>query len=110
MVELADAPEEKQEQMVGALVRFSIADLPYNEKADTLTRAYLDGGVLSQKHWHDLAHIAYATLCKCRYLVSCDTTHMAREQTQTRVEKINRTLRHPTPQILTPLQLLEKLQ
>ena len=60
MVKLADAPEEKQEQMVGALVRFSIADLPYNEKADTLTRAYLDGGVLSQKHWHDLAHIAYA--------------------------------------------------
>jgi hypothetical protein len=110
MVELADASDERQQQMVEALVKFSIADLPYRKEADSLTRAYINGGVLSHKHWHDLAHIAYASLHKCQYLISCDTTHVVRERTQTRVEKVNKALRYPTPQILTPPLLLEKLQ
>jgi len=108
-VELSDAPEEKQKLMVEALERFSLADLPYNEEAETLTCAYIRGGVLSEEHWHDLTHIAYATLCECRYLVSCDKGHIAKERTRTRVETINKTLRYPTSQIMTPIQLLEKL-
>jgi hypothetical protein len=96
--------------MVEALTTFSITDLPYHKEAATLTRAYVDGGVLTPLRWHDLAHIAYATLCKCRYLVSCDTTHVAKRRTQARVEKINNALQHHVPQIVTPLKLLEKLR
>jgi len=110
MVELADAPEDKQQQMVEALVTYSIADLPYNTEAATLIRDYINGGVLTSLCWHDLGHIAYATLCKCRFLVSCDETHVARKRTQTRVERINKALRYSIPQILTPSKLLEKLQ
>ena len=109
-MELADAPEEKQEQMVEAMVRFSIEDLPYDVEAEALTNAYINSGVLSAKRWHDLTHIAYATLYKCRHLVSCDTTHIAREQTQARVETVNKSLRHATPQIVTPTKLLEVLR
>jgi predicted nucleic acid-binding protein len=107
VMELADAPEEKQKLMVDALERFSIENLPYDAEAETLTNAYINGGVLSAQHSHDLMHIAYATLYKCRYLVSCDTQHVARVQTQTRVEMVNKSLRHATPQIFEPLKLLE---
>ena len=90
--------------------QYSVADLSYDTGAATLIQAYIDGGVLSQDHWHDLGHITYATLYKCRYLVSCDETHVARKRTQTRVEKINMALRYFVPQILTPSKLLEELQ
>jgi len=109
-MELADAPEEKQILMVEALERFSIEDLPYDAEAEVLTNAYINGGVLSAQREHDLMHIAYATLYECRYLVSCDKNHIAREQTQTRVERINKSLRHATPQILLPAKLLEILR
>ena len=110
MVELADAPEDKQQQMVEALFTYSISDLPYNQDAASLTRAYVSGGVLTPLHWHDLEHIAYASLYQCRFLVSCDTTNIAKPRTQSRVTKVNKALGHSTPQIITPLKLLEKLQ
>jgi predicted nucleic acid-binding protein len=110
MMELADAPEAKQKLMVEALERFSIEDLPYDAEAEALTNAYINGGVLSAQREHDLMHIAYTTLYKCRYLVSCDKNHIARVQTQTRVEAVNNSLRQATPQILLPAKLLEILR
>jgi hypothetical protein len=108
--EISDASEEKAAQAIGIISEFNFTDLLYHGKIEPLINAYAVHQVLTQKHYYDLVHIAYATIGECQYLVSCDTRHIARQGTQLKVAAVNQHFRYQTPLIVTPAQLLEKIK
>jgi hypothetical protein len=85
--------------------KFNIASLPYSIDATNLTEQYLNN-VLTENHYRDLAHIAYASVFSCNYLISCDTKHIARQKTIDLVKTINDPQNIFVPNIMIPLKFL----
>jgi predicted nucleic acid-binding protein len=84
---------------------FNIASLPYSIDATKLTEQYLNK-VLTENHYRDLAHIAYAGVFACHYLISCDRKHIAKQRTIDLVKTINSRQNVFVPNIVTPLKFL----
>jgi hypothetical protein len=85
----------------------NIISLPYSTKAIQLTEIYLQKQVLTENHWGDLAHLAYASVFSCDYFITCDKKHLVRKKTIDYVQKINTEQNIFIPQIVTPLTFLE---
>jgi hypothetical protein len=88
------------------LDQFNIVALPNSVHAFRLAECYVQKNVLTENHYNDLAHIAYASVFSCDYLVSCDQRHIVRQQTITNVKTINTQQNIFVPKIVTPLQFL----
>ena len=101
IAELNKSPQEKRKQFASFLESASFTELSKNQKVKTLTLFYLSAGVLSENHVNDLAHIAYAVVARCDYIISWDK-HFVRESTMSRVRKANEQKKYRSPFIVTP--------
>ncbi|MDR2704354.1 MAG: hypothetical protein LBC02_01115 [Planctomycetaceae bacterium] len=102
---------QSQQKLFNVITAFlatsTIVSLPYSLNAVQLTESYLKKQVLTENHWGDLAHIAYASVSSCDYFISCDRKHIVRKNTIDSVKNINTQQNIFVPQIVTPSTFLE---
>jgi hypothetical protein len=84
---------------------FSVVD--ENREADILAKKYVDGGVLSARHFSDLTHIAYATIYNCDFIISWNFKHFVNVRTIERVKNINNANNYKSALIISPFTFEE---
>jgi predicted nucleic acid-binding protein len=100
--EIDDAPEEISERSLAILQSIRAIRLPDRQEADDLAQLYATAKVLSQKHFNDLLHVAYAVFARCDFIASWNMKHLVRAWTIERVNAVNVENKYPTIQIVTP--------
>ena len=87
--EIDDATEEIKVKIANFIENKKITKLPINENTVNLAKRYVKAGILSEKHFEDLLHIAYATLAECDAVISWNRKHLAKQATMQKVNKFN---------------------
>ncbi|MDR0608607.1 MAG: hypothetical protein LBG58_00680 [Planctomycetaceae bacterium] len=77
------------------------------DTAANLIDLYINNQILTAKHYHDLAHLAYAGIFSCNFFITCDKKHLARQNTIDHIQKINTQQNIFVPQIVTPSIFME---
>ena len=102
MQEVRNAPETIRERNLAILQSIHAIELPDRKEADDLAQLYVATEVLSQKHFNDLLHVAYAVSARCDYVVSWNMRHLVRVWTINHVNATNFEYHYPMIQIVTP--------
>ena len=76
--EIFDAPEDIAERSLAILESVKAIEVPKRDEAETLARLYVEAKALSDKHFNDLRHVAYAVTERCDYIVSWNMRHIVR--------------------------------
>jgi len=105
--ELSDAPEPKRNQIFEAMKSVAIETLLASDAVERLAKNYIEDNVLSQKHYNDCLHLAYATIYECDALVSWNFKHLVRTSTNKGVRVVNSTNQYKEIGIVSPDKLLE---
>jgi hypothetical protein len=79
-----------------------ITYLDDNPEVAALARKYVEYGVLTEKHWDGLRHIAYAVCDQCDYIVSWNMKHLSNPKTISRVNAVNALIGKPHIAIKPP--------
>jgi hypothetical protein len=104
--EVFNGSQKLIENISTVLHQYHIVALPNSIDAFRLAECYVQKKVLTENHYNDLAHIAYASVFSCDYLVSCDQRHIVRQQTIVNIKTINTQQNIFVPKIVSPLQFL----
>jgi hypothetical protein len=105
--EIDNAPEKIRAEINAFLSTIKLIKLQENKLAQELAKDYIKYGILSEKHFEDLLHVAYATLAECDIVISWNRKHLARLITMQKVNKFNlnnnyRMIIIDTPQFILP--------
>jgi hypothetical protein len=108
--EISSASQSLIDKISEIVIQFKIVLLPISKDAIKLSEFYVNQNVLAEKHYHDLTHIAYASLFSCNYFISCDINHIVRKRTIDFVQNINTAQNIFVPTIITPLNFMENFK
>lgn len=100
--ELADTPEPRYSLLAAFLQTVQCTALPENQEALELADLYIRQGVLSDKHYRDLWHVAYAVVFDCDCIVSWNFKHLVNRRTIGRVNAVNQIYHYRTVEIVAP--------
>jgi predicted nucleic acid-binding protein len=87
-----------------------IRDLPLLEITDDIreiVEVYISHYLMPKDELGDALHLAVASFYKMDYLLTWNCNHLANANKRKHIRRINELLRIPTPEILTPLELME---
>jgi len=108
VTELLETPDpQKQQQMLGLLA--SIPRLPYTDEIDTIAEVYLTHKLMPVDSGGDAHHLALASFHRCDRLVTWNCKHIANPNKIEHIRMVNSALGIHTPQLLTPLEILETM-
>ena len=102
MGEVRAAPKDISDRSLALLESIHANEVTKRREAEVLARLYVEAKALSDKHFNDLRHVAYAVTERCGYIVSWNMRHLARVWTIDRVNAVNLEYRYPVIQIVTP--------
>ncbi|MDR3110754.1 MAG: hypothetical protein LBU65_13885 [Planctomycetaceae bacterium] len=88
--ELTKADNEKKTEIYKRLELLKTTKIERNKEAENLAWIYVIEGVLTESHFQDLRHIAYAVVAHCDYVVSWNMRHLSNDKTITRVNMYNK--------------------
>jgi len=80
--------------------------LSLSERAEELTRAYVQAGVLTAKYIDDARHVAIATTHGIGLIVSWNFKHLANYQRESGFNRINLVYGYPSVRIISPPELV----
>jgi len=100
--EIRNAPDAIRKRSVAILQSIHAIELPDRKEADDLAQLYVAAEVLSQKHFNDLLHVAYAVSARCAYIVSWNMRNLVRVWTIEGVNAVNYGYHYPTIMFITP--------
>jgi predicted nucleic acid-binding protein len=78
--------ETKRETILNFLDTLNCLSLPYSKEAYNLAWTYVVDEILTENHFEDLLHVAYATVHDCDVIISWNRRHIAN---QTKIQKLN---------------------
>lgn len=81
--------------------------LEQTERVLELGRAYVEQGIVPEKHEDDAVHIAYAVLYRLDAIVSWNMAHIVKVRTRRNVSRYNRRVGLHVPEIATPEEVTE---
>ena len=87
-----------------------VDDLPrllYADAIDAIVEVYLRNKIMPMDHGGDAHHLALASYHRCDVLLTWNCKHLANANKTGHIQLINNTLNLHTPQIVTPLELIE---
>jgi predicted nucleic acid-binding protein len=84
--EVKDTDAIKREENLDFIKNLNCRVLPYSLESHNLASTYVREDVLTENHFDDLLHVAYATVHQCDMIVSWNRKHIAK---QAKVQKIN---------------------
>ena len=106
IAELEETPDTgKRKEMLDL-----VDDLPrllYADVIDVIVEVYLKNKVMPMAHGGDAHHLALASYHRCDILLTWNCKHLANANKTGHIRLINNTLNLHTPQIVTPLELIE---
>jgi len=100
--EVRNAPEAIKKRSLAILQSVQASEVPERQEAEVLAQLYVEAKALSDKHFNDLRHVAYAVTERCDYIVSWNMRHIVRAWTIDHVNAVNLEYRFPVIQIVTP--------
>ena len=103
--ELEDTPEPKRSECLTLMEGIRL--LQTAPEIDRLVNACIEHKVMPADADGDARHLSVATFWKCDTLASWNCRHIANANKSEHIARINRRLGYDTPQLITPLQLLE---
>lgn len=103
--ELEDTPEPKRADCLSLMDGLRL--LQSASEIDRLVDHYIENKVMPADADGDARHLAIATFWKCDILVSWNCRHIANANKTDHIRNANRQLGYETPQLVTPLELLE---
>lgn len=104
--EISKCSEPKLSFLLGELAHLNYTMVQITEDERKLADIYLQNGVLREKSFDDLTHIAIATLSECRYIVSWNFKHFVNPKTIKAVNAINLSLNLSQVDIFPPSMML----
>ena len=106
VAELRETPDpQKQQQMLDLLV--AVPRLPYSDEIDTIVEVYITHKLMPVDSGGDAHHLAMASFHRCDRLVTWNCKHIANPNKIEHIRMVNSALGIHTPQLLTPLEMLE---
>jgi predicted nucleic acid-binding protein len=106
-VEIGDAPLARREQLFEVIRKYSPIVLYRDSEVDSMADAYLESGLLTEKHYRDILHIAFAATNGVNILLSWNMRHIVKRNTQHLVNVTNRIHGYPDLEIWTPEGLMD---
>ena len=103
--ELERAPDPKRSQCLGLISALPL--LPYSAEVAEIVATYHRNKVMPIEASADADHLALATFHKCDILVTWNCQHIANANKFPHIRRINAMLGYATPQLITPLELLD---
>jgi predicted nucleic acid-binding protein len=105
--ELADAPEQKQSEMMGLTKEFDMDILKSDDETIRLADIYLRSGGIPKKKELDARHIAIATVNNLDLIVSCNFKHINKLKTKRMVLAVNLTEGYKPVTICRPEEVVD---
>nr|VFJ61788.1 MAG: PIN domain-containing protein [Candidatus Kentron sp. DK] len=81
--------------------------LEVNDEIEEIVEVYISNYLMPKDVLGDALHLAIASFHKIDYLLTWNCSHLANANKKKHIRRINERLRLPTPEIITPLELLE---
>jgi hypothetical protein len=106
-LELKQAPEPKQNNMIDLIYKYNIIVLNESQKIDDLANLYIKEGVIPKKYRLDALHIASATVHDLDCLLTFNFKHMIKKKTKESVAYINLHEGYKNIYICTPMEVLD---
>ena len=103
--ELERAPDPKRTQCLDLISTLPL--LPYIDEVAEIVATYHRNKVMPVEASADADHLALATFHKCDILVTWNCQHIANANKFPHIRRINALLGYATPQLITPLELLD---
>ncbi len=82
--------------------------LEINDEIEEVVEEYISNYLMPQDVVGDALHLAIASFHKVDYLLTWNCNHLANANKKKHIRRINGRLRLSTPEIITPLEVLEE--
>lgn len=82
--------------------------LEITEAIAEIIQAYLSHRLMPNDATGDALHLALASFHKCEYLLTWNCKHLANANKFGHIRRVNELLRLPTPDLVTPLELVRE--
>lgn len=102
--ELLAAPENVR-QVLDSLPEGSFMELPVDEEAKALARAYVDAGALGQAFFEDASHVAIATVAGANLILSWNFRHIVNYSRIQKFNAVNLLNGYKTMDVCSPLEI-----
>ena len=103
--EISSAPKEVQELFQRVVGESEIAEL--TQEVLDLRNAYLSAGVVTPKSTDDAAHVALATITRCRMIVSWNFKHIVHFEKIPKYNAVNALRGYHAIDIFSPSQVID---
>ncbi len=105
--EIRFAPGAKREILFELIRKYDPVLLEKDEEVQYLAEMYVKNGVLTEKHFNDLLHLAYSSIYGMNALISWNLTHIVKMGTQDLCNSTNLALGYHTIQVRTPQEVVK---
>lgn len=103
--ELEDGEHPKKTEKIRLLD--DIEFLEINDAIEEIVEVYINNYLMPKDTLGDALHLAIVSFYKIDYLLTWNCDHLANANKKKHIRRINERLRLETPEIITPLELLE---
>ena len=86
----------------------NLALLPPAAMIERIAEYYISNRLMPQSLRGDAAHLAYASYYQCDFLLTWNCNHLANANKRRHIRVLNGRLDLPTPEIVTPLELVQE--
>jgi predicted nucleic acid-binding protein len=106
--EIGRAEKSTQADMIRAIDKLAPTSLEPNEESERLADAYLRAGVIPAKKRDDARHVAIATVCGLKIVVSWNHRHIANERKRVLFNSVNRQAGYDEDLLIhTPFEVIQ---
>ncbi|MDR3331971.1 MAG: hypothetical protein LBT08_05020 [Synergistaceae bacterium] len=106
-IELGDAPNPKQTNMLALIKTHGIVILDIDDESERMADLYIQKGIIPVKYRTDGAHIAIASIHELDCILSFNYQHINRLKTKRMTENINLDEGYKGITICTPMEVLD---
>ena len=105
--ELAQAPAEKRDKMMGLLAQYNVTVLAYADEALSLADIYVAEDIIPAKYRTDGLHIAISAVNDLDMIISMNFQHIVKRKTKLLTGNINVLNGYRAVEILNPMEVVE---
>ncbi len=107
--EIQSCYEPKRSRLLEKMAEIDCTLVSETKEITDLANRYLEFGLLSQKEYYDLLHIAHATVHGCKWIISWNFKHFVNFKTMDLVNAVNLVEGYDPVRIASPSMLLGEL-
>ena len=103
--ELESGEYPKKQEKIELIKNITLLEI--NDEIEEIVEVYISNYLMPKDELGDALHLAIASFHKVDYLLTWNCNHLANANKKKHIRRINERLRIHTPEILTPLEIME---